>query len=147
MNPPNDPPAQTSSLGSPRLWLLVAMGALALSNWTGGRCGAGLKINQNSSCSLVASRYIAFMTTNQLPNVTITQIIRNDVGIYVDATCGKISAFVFITDYEVRVICQNASNKVWRGAGRAFQTAAEAVAAYKKLQMKAIILAVDALNA
>jgi len=27
----------------------------------GGRCGAGLKINQNSSCALVASRYIAPM--------------------------------------------------------------------------------------
>ena len=82
-----------------------------------------------------------------LPKATVTEITRTDLGIYANATCGKVTACVCINDYEVRVICQNASHKVWRGAGRAFQTANEAVAAYKKPEMKAIILAVDALNA
>lgn len=85
------------------------------------------------------------MNTTQL-QATVTEIARTETGIYANATCGKVSACVCINDYEFRVICQNASHKVWRGAGRAFRTAGEALAAYKKPEMKAIILAVDALN-
>ena len=78
---------------------------------------------------------------------TITEIKITDTGIYANATCGKVSACVCINDYEVRVIMQNAMHKVWRGWGRAFNGAAEAIAAYKKPEMKAIIKAVDARNA
>ena len=78
---------------------------------------------------------------------TVTEIKITDTGIYANATCGKVSACVCINDYQVRVTCQNASHKVWRGAGRAFQTVAEAIAAYKTPEMKAIIAAVDSRNA
>ena len=85
------------------------------------------------------------MNTTHL-QVTVTNIIRDEHGIYASATCGKVSACVCINDWEFRVTCKNASHKVWRGACRAFQTAGEALSAYKKPEMKAIILAVDALN-
>lgn len=78
---------------------------------------------------------------------TVTEINITDTGIYANATCGKVSACVCINDYQVRVICQNAAHKVWRGAGRAFATVAEALAAYKTPEMKAIIAAVDRRNA
>ena len=88
---------------------------------------------------------------NQLtttPKVNVTKITRTDLAVYVQATSGKITAFVAITEHRVQVICINASHKVHGfGAGRFFPTIAEAVAAYKKPEMKAIILAADALNA
>ena len=79
-------------------------------------------------------------------NATVTELNVTETGLYASATCGKISAIVCINDYEVRVICQNAAHKVWRGAGKAFKTIAEALAAYKTPEMKAIIAAVDAKN-
>ena len=83
--------------------------------------------------------------TNEM-QATVTEISITDNGLYANATCGKVSACVCINDYEVRVICQNAAHKVWRGAGRAFQTVADALAAYKTPEMKAIIAAVDRRN-
>lgn len=77
---------------------------------------------------------------------TVTDANITEHGIYATATCGKVSACVCINDWEFRVICQNASHRVWRGAGRAFENATEALAAYKKPEMKAIIEAVDKLN-
>jgi DNA-binding protein H-NS len=78
---------------------------------------------------------------------TVTEINITDSGLYANAICGKVSACVCINDYQVRVICQNAAHKVWRGAGRAFATVAEALAAYKSSEMRAIIAAVDRRNA
>lgn len=86
------------------------------------------------------------MKTNYEMQATVTEINICETGIYANATCGNVSACVCINDYQVRVICQNAAHKVWRGSGRAFATIAEAIAAYKKPEMKAIIAAVDARN-
>jgi hypothetical protein len=81
------------------------------------------------------------MNTQQ---ATVTGIEITDAGIYAAATCGKVSALVFITSLGFRVICQNAAHKVWRGSGRSFSSFEEALAAYKKPEMKAIITAVEA---
>jgi hypothetical protein len=82
-----------------------------------------------------------------LPAVTVTETTRTDLAVYVQATSGKISAFIGITEDRVQVICQNAMHRAFKyGAGRFFPTIAEAVAAYKKPEMKAIILAADAFN-
>ncbi len=91
------------------------------------------------------------MKNTTAPQVTITQTSITqtsitDHGIYVTATCGKVSALVCIVDYEVRVIVQNAAHKVWRGAGKGFPTVAAAIANYKKAEVQAIIAAADALN-
>jgi hypothetical protein len=89
------------------------------------------------------------MTTNQteLPKINSSEILRTELAIYFTATSGKTKALVAITEDRVQVICINASHLTWKfGAGRFFQTVADAVAAYKKPAMKAIILAADKLN-
>jgi hypothetical protein len=83
---------------------------------------------------------------NTSEQATINQITFADTGIYASATCGKISAIVCITEYNVRVICQNSAHKTWRGFGRSFESISEALAGYKTPQMKAIISAVDSRN-
>jgi len=83
-----------------------------------------------------------------LPKVNVTKTTRTDLAVYVQATSGKITAFVAITENRVQVICINAMHKAYGfGPGRFFPTIEEAVAGYKKPEMKAIILAADALNA
>lgn len=72
------------------------------------------------------------------------RIIRNGsepTGFYCGATCGKTSAFVSITKHGFRVCCKNACHDVWRGAGRGFETLADALAGYKSPEMRAIIQA------
>lgn len=78
--------------------------------------------------------------------VMITETKLTNSGLYVNATCGKVSALVAINHFEIRVIVQNASHKVWRGQGKGFRTAAEAVANYKSAELKAIISAANDLN-
>lgn len=82
-------------------------------------------------------------TQNQ---VTITDSKLTNHALYVEATCGTTSALIAIRAERIQVICQNASHKVWRGAGKHFNSVAEAVANYKSPAMKAIIAAADALN-
>ena len=83
------------------------------------------------------------MTTNQ---VSITESKFTETALYVSAICGKTSAIVVINDWEVRVIIQNAMHKAYKGHGKAFRTVAEAIANYKKDDVKAIIQAADELN-
>lgn len=78
---------------------------------------------------------------------TVTEIRFTDCGIYAAATCGKKSATVCIRDHGVQVVCHNAAHKVWGKFGRHFANIAEAIAAYKSPQMKAIIMAIDRRNA
>lgn len=75
-------------------------------------------------------------------DVGITSFSRTEFGVYAEATCRNTSAYVSQNAWEVRVICQNDSHRVWRGSGRAFKSFDEATAAYKKPEMKAIIQAV-----
>lgn len=87
------------------------------------------------------------MNAKEIKNgVVIQQTSLTDSGLYVSATCGNTSALISIHAHGIRVICQNASNRVWKGAGRFFATVADAVAGYKKSDMKAMILAADAIN-
>lgn len=76
-------------------------------------------------------------------DVAITEFTVTETSMYAQATCGKVSAIVTTNEWEVRVICQNESHKVWRGSGRAFKTFEEAIGAYKKPEMKAIIQAIE----
>ena len=78
--------------------------------------------------------------------VTNTNTQRTEYGVYLTATCGKISAMIGITEYGIRVVCMNASHRAWRGAGRHFEDIAAALAAYKRPEMRAMIMAADALN-
>jgi hypothetical protein len=78
--------------------------------------------------------------------VMITETKLTNSALYVQATCGKVSALVCISEHQFRVIVQNASHKVWRKFGKAFRNATEAVDAYKSQEVKSIILAADALN-
>ena len=74
-------------------------------------------------------------------NVQITLTNREKDFFYFQGTCGKKSAFVSICPRWITVCCQNAAHQVWRKCGRTFETIAEAVAAYKSPEMKAIIQA------
>lgn len=58
----------------------------------------------------------------------------------------KQSAFFWFNDCGVRVIVQNSSHRVWRGMGRQFKDAAEALAHYKSGAVKAMIQHADELN-
>lgn len=74
-------------------------------------------------------------------DMQITSTMKTVNGFYFTATCNKVSAMVSIHGYGVQVICQNAAHKAWRGAGKFFQTSAEALANYRSGEMKAIIQA------
>ena len=72
--------------------------------------------------------------------ITITQETKENGSHYIEATCGKTSAFVGrgASGY-ITVCCMNASHRAWRGAGRTFFTVDAAIKSYKKAEMKAII--------
>lgn len=59
---------------------------------------------------------------------------------YMNLSSGKKSAFVSSGEtLGVRVTCKNASHSVWRGAGRGFDSFADAIDGYKSADMKAMI--------
>ena len=66
---------------------------------------------------------------------------RQESGEYFEATCGKVTAYVWFSYScdNITVCCQNASHRVWGKLGRTFRSVEEALAAYKSPQMKAII--------
>lgn len=70
-------------------------------------------------------------------------ITRNDTvenGQYLEATCGKTSAHVYLSKAGyINVCCKNASHKAWKASGRYFLNIDDALAAYKSAEMKAII--------
>jgi hypothetical protein len=78
--------------------------------------------------------------------VKTTHFSISDGYLYAQAECGKTSAFISINEWEFRVICKNASHRVWRGSGKGFSNFSEALKNYKKPAMKAIIQAIDSLN-
>ena len=78
--------------------------------------------------------------------VMITETKLTNSTLYVQATCGKVSALICIGEFTVGVIAQNTSHKACRIMGRWFQSVADAVAHYKSEEVKSIILAADGLN-
>jgi hypothetical protein len=80
----------------------------------------------------------------QTTEVLITDSLVSEHGKYITGACGNITAMVGITRFGIQVICQNAAHRCWRGSGRKFRTIAEAVEAYRKPEMKAIIHAAEA---
>lgn len=53
--------------------------------------------------------------------------------------CGSHHATVMIAPHYLQVIVHNASNRAWRGMGRRFNTVADALAAYKTAEVRAMI--------
>lgn len=87
------------------------------------------------------------MITNlPLLNVTIKELIRKDGQIIADCECGKTNAFVWIHEAGIRIICNNAAHKAWKGMGRFFHRESEALSSYKSIEMKSIILKAIQLN-
>lgn len=83
-------------------------------------------------------------------NVLIKEAVRGSHGgFHVHAACGNVEAYVgFSRVTGVGVCCMNASNRVWKKAGRTFPSVAAALEGYKSGEMKAIIgAAKDALEA
>lgn len=73
--------------------------------------------------------------------ILITKNDRQDGMRFFEATCGKVSAYVFTGKSSVTVCCKNASHKCWKGLGKTFPNFEEAIANYKSQEMKAIIQA------
>jgi DNA-binding protein H-NS len=73
--------------------------------------------------------------------IQITTANKTQDYFFFEATCGKKSASVYISDTFINVICKNASHRAWRGVGKTFQTEEEAMEGYKSSEMKAIIQA------
>ena len=77
------------------------------------------------------------------------QTIGNSEYRYIELATEKTSISVTIAsgfDSHVRVIVQNAAHRVWRGAGRRFDTLAEAIASYKSGDVKAMLGTLTAAN-
>ena len=75
-------------------------------------------------------------------NEVLNQIACGNAYTYVEMTCEKHSALVVVargSSNYIRVIVQNASNRVWRGHGKQFGTVAEAVANYKTSAIQSMI--------
>ncbi len=85
-------------------------------------------------------------TITTLPLVK-SEVLRTENGIYLTATCGKVTAIVGITVHGTQVLCLNASHRAFQRSGRRFRSTADALAAYKSPEMRTIILAADKLNA
>ena len=75
--------------------------------------------------------------------MTIQIINQSQVGsrVYFELATDKQSALISYSreSGSVRVICQNAAHKVWRGMGKAFDGFDNAKAAYKSSGMRAMI--------
>jgi ribosomal protein L31 len=71
----------------------------------------------------------------------VTERLEKDWNVYVTASCGKTTATVSIRKdgSEIRVIVENAAHRVWRGSGRAFPNAEQALAHYKSAAVQQII--------
>lgn len=82
-------------------------------------------------------------TSNQIN--LLSQSLTNS-GLYVEASCGNVSAIICIHDHGIRVICQNAAHKAWSGMGRFFSSINDAMAGYKKQEMKDLITFANSLN-
>lgn len=78
---------------------------------------------------------------------TITRTSKTEFSTHVEASCGKVTAYVGIGKNGVSVCAYNAAHKTWRGMGRTFRTVAEAIDGYKSAEMKAIIRAAEAVVA
>ena len=77
-------------------------------------------------------------------DVLISEKYSNEYATCFQLQCENKSAFVtFERDGRVQVCCQNAAHRVWRGAGKFFQSIAEALEAYKSPEMKAMIHAAE----
>lgn len=77
-------------------------------------------------------------------NILITNQTTDPNGTsFVEATCGKTSAFVstYKTESSVTVCCQNASHRVHRMGGRTFESFDQAIETYRSGEMKSIIRA------
>lgn len=94
----------------------------------------------------IGGRLEALKGTEMTTSEVLLTTKRHDGKLYVEGTCGSVSASVWFGSEGVRVICKNASHRVWRGWGRLFATVAEALDAYRKPEMKAIITAADQAN-
>lgn len=71
------------------------------------------------------------------------QILSHDITDHSESftlTNGKKEAFVSFSDSgRVNVLCRNAANKAWRGMGRFFDSAQDALDGYKSGAMKSMI--------
>lgn len=67
--------------------------------------------------------------------------MKTEHGIYVEATCEKVSALVAIYTHGIQVVCQNASHRVWKKSGKHFATIQDAIDNYRSGEMKEIIQA------
>lgn len=76
--------------------------------------------------------------------ITITSLKKTEHGIYVEASCGKISALIAFYSYGVQVCQHNASNRVWKGFGKLYADIDEALKSYKSDAMRKILFAAAA---
>lgn len=60
---------------------------------------------------------------------------------YAELECGKHSVIVAVKPVGIQVIVQNAANKCWKGLGKSYATAEQAVAAYKTPAIQNMIAA------
>lgn len=73
-------------------------------------------------------------------NILVSNEFETDSSKGATYTAGKTCAFVSIRyDGMINVCQKNAAHRVWRGCGKFFSSAEEAIAGYKSGEMKAII--------
>ena len=85
-------------------------------------------------------------TKGNAMEIIITSQSQEDGRVYFELSSGKKDADISYNAElgMVRVLCKNASHKVWKGVGRTFWSFEEARAAYKSRDMQAMIDLVEA---
>ena len=66
------------------------------------------------------------------------QAKQNDSHLF-EITCGKKTAHIWVSPFNVMVCCLNASHRAWGGLGKRFDSLQDAINGYKSAEMKAII--------
>ena len=74
-------------------------------------------------------------------DIEIAHEASDERGIYLSLTSGKTSGFVSYSALcgDISVCCQNRAHQAWRRGGRRFRTFAEAMDAYRSVEMRAFI--------
>ena len=76
--------------------------------------------------------------------VNLIETLRDEFGTHIEAQAGKQKATVSIykgslANLGVQVVCQNASHRAFRGAGKFFKDIGAALDNYRSAEMRAII--------
>lgn len=82
------------------------------------------------------------MKNNHTPQIINTS--KNETGLGMEISCGKISAYVYFNKWGIDVCQNNASHRAWKGIGKFYRSLDEALNHYRSDAMRKILFAAAA---